>query len=70
MALGFVLSWLAALGRRPVAVWLSLSTRLVLFAVVVAGLARDYGPAAGLCVLVAAVLTRGLIARKSATATR
>ncbi len=70
MALGFVLSWLAALGRRPIVVWLSLSARLVVFAVVIAGLARAYGPVAGLLVLVAAVLTRGLLARKRVEATR
>lgn len=70
MALGFALSWLAVLGRRPVSAWVSLAARLVLFAVVVAGLSRNYGPAAGLMVLVAAVLTRALLARKRLPGTR
>jgi hypothetical protein len=64
MALGIVLSWLAVLGHRPLSLWLSLAARLVLFVALVAWLSRTYGPTAGLIVMVAAVLTRGVLARK------
>ena len=64
MALGYVLTLMAGLGRGRAVVWLALTARLLLFVVVVAALSRNYGTVAGLAVLMAAVVTRGLLVRK------
>lgn len=70
MVLGYALTKLAELGRRPATVWLSFAIRLLVFVVVVAVLSRSYGTAAGLIALVAAVVTRGLLARRRLVQTK
>lgn len=70
MALGYVLHLLGGLREKRSIVWLALAARLVLFVVVVGAVARSYGPTAGFAVLLAAVVTRGLLVRKRLGASR
>ena len=61
MALGYVLTWVAGLGRRPATILLALAARLVLFVAVIAVLARSLGTTAGVVAMVAAIATRGYL---------
>ena len=68
MALGSVLALLAAgLGEasRPRAIAF-LALRLLIFATTIFWMSRQFGAPAAVCVLVTAVLTRGVLSRREA----